>query len=127
MLVTMNRGGTLTIPEALRTGLAGDEQVFEAVRRADGVIELRPRKPADRRQPAARAAAPAGLGQAEHVGRLTETPPWLPVDSEPAAMTAEQEQMEREADAAIAAGRVTRSDDVERFITRLESLGSSQA
>jgi hypothetical protein len=76
--------------------------------------------------PDSAAALPDG-SRPGRAARLTETPPWLPVDPEPAAMTAEQDQLEREADAAIAAGRVTRSDDVERFIARLESLASPKA
>lgn len=41
-IVRLSTRWTLTLPRALRQGLSVD-QVFEAVRREDGVIELRPR------------------------------------------------------------------------------------
>jgi hypothetical protein len=42
MIIQMNARGTLTLPKSLRDGLPADT-LFEAVRRSDGVIELRPR------------------------------------------------------------------------------------
>lgn len=42
MIVHMNTRGTLTLPKSLRADLPPDA-FFEAVRRSDGVIELRPR------------------------------------------------------------------------------------
>ncbi|TAK37169.1 MAG: AbrB family transcriptional regulator [Chloroflexota bacterium] len=41
MLVKIGQRGTITIPKELREGL-GDGALVEAVRREDGVIELRP-------------------------------------------------------------------------------------
>jgi len=48
-LVKMNRRGTLTIPKQLRRGL-DEETLLEAVRREDGVIELRPQTTVDASQ-----------------------------------------------------------------------------
>ncbi len=42
MLVQMNQRGSVTIPKELRRGL-DESGLFEAFRREDGVIELRPR------------------------------------------------------------------------------------
>lgn len=41
MRVKLNQRGTVTIPKELRQGL-DEATVFEAIRRDDGVIELRP-------------------------------------------------------------------------------------
>ncbi len=48
-LVKMNRRGTLTIPKEIRQGL-GEDVLLEAVRREDGVIELRPQTTIDAAQ-----------------------------------------------------------------------------
>jgi bifunctional DNA-binding transcriptional regulator/antitoxin component of YhaV-PrlF toxin-antitoxin module len=48
-LLKMNARGTLTVPKALRRGLP-KEMIFEAIRREDGVIELRPRTTVDASQ-----------------------------------------------------------------------------
>lgn len=127
MEVMMDRRGTLTIPAALRAELASEGQVFEAVRREDGVIELRPRDAVSQNRPVGAEADAAVRGELLPAERLTEPPTWLPIDAEPAALTPEQERLEREADAAIAAGRVTRSDDVESLIARLKSRGPAPA
>ena len=49
MLVKLGQRGTVTIPKELREGLA-DNALFDAVRRADGVIELRPQVAVDAAQ-----------------------------------------------------------------------------
>jgi antitoxin MazE len=46
MLVKLGQRGTITIPKAVRQGLS-DDTLFDAVRRDDGVIELRPRTTID--------------------------------------------------------------------------------
>lgn len=46
MLLQIDQRGAVTLPEELRQGL-DDDVLFEAVRRDDGVIELRPRVPID--------------------------------------------------------------------------------
>ena len=46
MLVKLGQRGTITIPKAVREGLS-DDTLFDAVRRDDGVIELRPRTTID--------------------------------------------------------------------------------
>lgn len=48
-LLRMNRRGTLTIPKNVRQGL-DENSLLEVVRRADGVIELRPRATVDASQ-----------------------------------------------------------------------------
>ena len=49
MRVKLGQRGTVTIPKELRSGL--DENTFlEAVRRSDGVIELRPQRVIDASQ-----------------------------------------------------------------------------
>lgn len=73
MLVQMNKRGTVTIPKEVR-GELGENALFEAVRREDGVIELRPKIAIDASQA------------------------WF--------WTERWQQMEREADEDIAAGRV---------------------
>ncbi len=45
----MNRRGTVTIPKELREGL-DENSLLEAVRRGDGVIELRPQATVDASQ-----------------------------------------------------------------------------
>lgn len=42
MLLQIDQRGAVTLPEELRQG-RDDDVLFEAVRRDDGVIELRPR------------------------------------------------------------------------------------
>ena len=87
MLVKIGQRGTITLPRELRKGLDGNT-VLEAVRRDDGVIELRPK---------------------------------ILVDASEAWFWTEQwQQMEREADEDIAAGRVRTAPDVETFIAMLE-------
>ena len=49
MLVKMGQRGTLTIPKELREGL-DENTLIEAVRREDGVIELRPQVTVDASQ-----------------------------------------------------------------------------
>jgi bifunctional DNA-binding transcriptional regulator/antitoxin component of YhaV-PrlF toxin-antitoxin module len=49
MLVRINQRGSVTIPKALRQGL-DENAVLEAVRREDGVIELRPQTMVDASQ-----------------------------------------------------------------------------
>jgi antitoxin MazE len=49
MLVRLGPRGTITIPKKLRAGLT-DETLLEAVRRDDGVIELRPQATIDASQ-----------------------------------------------------------------------------
>lgn len=49
MLVKLGQRGTITIPKELREGL-GEETVLDAVRRPDGVIELRPQAMVDAAQ-----------------------------------------------------------------------------
>jgi antitoxin MazE len=49
MIVRLGRRGTLTIPKELRKGL-DEESLLEAVRRDDGVIELRPQATIDASQ-----------------------------------------------------------------------------
>jgi antitoxin MazE len=46
MFVRLSSRGTVTIPKKLRQGLS-EETLLEAVRREDGVIELRPRAVTD--------------------------------------------------------------------------------
>ncbi len=87
MLVKLGQRGTVTLPKGLREGLP-EQSLFEAVRRPDGVIELRPQQMID--------AAQA----------------WF--------WTERWQQMEREADEDIAAGRVVTFDNVEDFIADLE-------
>ncbi len=48
-LLKMNGRGTVTIPREVREGL-GEGTLFEAVRREDGVIELRPQATVDASQ-----------------------------------------------------------------------------
>ena len=85
----LGRRGTLTLPKDLREGL-DPATVFEAVRRDDGIIELRP-----------------------HSGR-DPSQAWFWTDR--------WQQMEREADAAIAEGRVKTFDDLEGFLAHLDSI-----
>lgn len=87
MRVRLNQRGTITIPKELRQGLDNDT-VFEAVRRDDGVIELRPQAPIDASQ------------------RWFWSERW--------------QQMEREADADIAAGRSRIFDDAEHLLAALD-------
>lgn len=87
MRVKLNQRGTITIPKELRQDLAADT-VFDAVRREDGVIELRPQVLVDASQ---------------H---------WF--------WTERWQRMEREADAAIAAGRSKTFDSAEEFLAALE-------
>lgn len=49
MLIRLSPRGTLTIPKQLREGFS-DETLLEAVRREDGVIELRPQMTIDASQ-----------------------------------------------------------------------------
>lgn len=49
MLVKLGPRGTITIPKTLRKGLS-DQTLLEAVRRDDGVIELRPQATIDASQ-----------------------------------------------------------------------------
>ncbi|HEX5505806.1 MAG TPA: AbrB/MazE/SpoVT family DNA-binding domain-containing protein [Thermomicrobiales bacterium] len=49
MLVKIGQRGTITIPKELREGL-NENGLFEVVRRADGVIELRPQETIDATQ-----------------------------------------------------------------------------
>lgn len=49
MLVKLGQRGTFTLPKQLREGLDGNT-LFEAVRREDGVIELRPQTTIDSSQ-----------------------------------------------------------------------------
>lgn len=42
-ILKLNRRGTLTLPKSFRATWGDQEVVFEAILRADGVIELRPR------------------------------------------------------------------------------------
>ena len=127
MLVTMSRRGTVTIPQALRAEMAGEQSVFEAVRRADGVIELHPRLPTGPKPTIAGGSSSASSKRAGSGERLTKPPLWLLVESEPTVPTPEQEQMEREADVAIAAGLVRRFEDAESFVAHLELPTSSKA
>jgi bifunctional DNA-binding transcriptional regulator/antitoxin component of YhaV-PrlF toxin-antitoxin module len=46
LILKMDERGSVTIPKSLRDGLNGDS-ALEAVRRDDGVIELRPRPDID--------------------------------------------------------------------------------
>jgi bifunctional DNA-binding transcriptional regulator/antitoxin component of YhaV-PrlF toxin-antitoxin module len=46
LILKMDERGSVTIPKSLRNGLNG-ESALEAVRREDGVIELRPRPDID--------------------------------------------------------------------------------
>ncbi len=46
IILKMDQQGSVTIPASLRDGLNGDSAI-EAVRREDGVIELRPRPDID--------------------------------------------------------------------------------
>ena len=87
MLVKLGQRGTVTLPKDLRAGLP-EQSLFEAVRRPDGVIELRPQQTIDASQA------------------------WF--------WTERWQQMEREADEDIAAGRVATFDNVEEFIADLE-------
>ncbi len=86
MLVKLGQRGTVTIPKELRSGL-DEHTVFEAVRRPDGVIELRPQTTIEASQT------------------------WF--------WTERWQQMEREADEDIAAGRVRTYDNVEHFLQAL--------
>jgi len=88
MLVRLSPRGTITIPKKLRQSLS-DDTLLEAIRRDDGVIELRPQAVIDADQA------------------------WF--------WTERWQQMEREADEDIAAGRVKTYDDVESFLAALES------
>ncbi len=89
MLVQMNQRGSVTIPKELRRGL-DENGLFEAFRREDGVIELRPR---------------------------------IAIDPSQAWFWSERwQQMEREADEDIAAGRVKRFDDLDSFLAYLDSI-----
>ncbi|MHB8644792.1 MAG: AbrB/MazE/SpoVT family DNA-binding domain-containing protein [Thermomicrobiales bacterium] len=87
MLVKLGQRGTVTLPKDIREGLP-EQSLFEAIRRPDGVIELRPQKTIDASQA------------------------WF--------WTERWQQMEREADEDIAAGRVATFDNVEEFIADLE-------
>jgi antitoxin MazE len=49
MLLRMNRRGAVTIPKEIRQALSNNT-VFDVVRRADGVIELRPQEAGDSSQ-----------------------------------------------------------------------------
>lgn len=49
MLVKLGQRGTLTIPKELRAGL-DENNIFDVVRREDGVIELRPQVTVDASQ-----------------------------------------------------------------------------
>lgn len=49
VLLKMGQRGTLTLPKQLRAGLP-DEALLEAVKRDDGVIELRPQTAVDASQ-----------------------------------------------------------------------------
>lgn len=93
MLIKLGQRGTVTIPRQLREGL-GEHALFDAVRRADGVIELRPKATIDASQA------------------------WF--------WTERWQQMEREADEDIAAGRYKTFDDVESFIADLEAGAEAQ-
>lgn len=86
MYVQMDKRGTVTIPEEVR-GELPENALFEAVRRDDGVIELRPKVAIDASQA------------------------WF--------WTEGWQQMEREADEDIAAGRVRHFGDVESFLADL--------
>lgn len=79
--------GTVVLPKEVRL----DVEYVEVVRRADGVIELRPQVPVD------------------------ATQSWFWSDR--------WQEMEREADAGIAAGRVRTYDDVDAFLAGLEGSG----
>ena len=87
MLVKLGQRGTLTLPKELRTGMR-EGMLFQAVRRDDGVIELRPQATIDASQA------------------------WF--------WSERWQQMEREADADIEAGRVATFDDVESLVQDLE-------
>lgn len=87
MLVRLGQRGTLTLPKELRMGMS-EGMLFQAVRRDDGVIELRPQATIDASQA------------------------WF--------WSERWQQMEREADADIAAGRAATHDDAESFIRGLE-------
>jgi bifunctional DNA-binding transcriptional regulator/antitoxin component of YhaV-PrlF toxin-antitoxin module len=87
MLIKLGQRGTVTLPKEIRAGLP-EQSLFEAVRRPDGVIELRPQQTIDASQA------------------------WF--------WTERWQQMEREADEDIAAGRVATFDNVEDFIADLE-------
>jgi hypothetical protein len=89
-IVRFSHRWTMTLPRSLRQGLNVD-QVFEALRREDGVIELRPRALID----------------------PTQTWFWSP----------KWQQMEREADEDIAAGRVRRFDSMEELFADLDAPG----
>jgi antitoxin MazE len=49
MLIKMGQRGTVTLPKEIREGLP-EHGLFEAVRRPDGVIELRPQETIDASQ-----------------------------------------------------------------------------
>jgi bifunctional DNA-binding transcriptional regulator/antitoxin component of YhaV-PrlF toxin-antitoxin module len=49
MIVRLGQRGTVTIPRELRVGL-NEDTLFEAIRRDDGVIELRPQHVIDASQ-----------------------------------------------------------------------------
>ncbi len=49
MLVKLGQRGTVTLPKDLREGLP-EQSLFEAIRRPDGVIELRPQQIIDASQ-----------------------------------------------------------------------------
>ncbi len=48
-LIKLGQRGTITLPKEIREGLS-DHSLFEAVRRPDGVIELRPQETIDASQ-----------------------------------------------------------------------------
>lgn len=87
MLVKLGQRGTITLPKELRADL-DEHALFDAVRRNDGVIELRPQ------------------------AMIAASQAWF--------WTERWQRMEREADADIAAGRVTTYDDAAGFIAGLE-------
>ncbi len=49
MLVKLGQRGTITLPKEIRAGLS-EQSLFEAIRREDGVIELRPQETIDAAQ-----------------------------------------------------------------------------
>jgi hypothetical protein len=87
----LGQRGTITLPKALRAGL-GENTLFRAIRRDDGVIELRPQAAIDASQA------------------------WF--------WTERWQQMEREADEDIAAGRYRTFDNLAEFIADLEQIAA---
>jgi hypothetical protein len=90
MLIRIDQEGSVTLPKPLREGL-DENTLLEAVRRADGVIELRPTV-------------------------IDPSQAWF--------WTERWQEMEREADEDIAAGRVRRFEGTEGLFAYLDSLQS---